>query len=166
MCATLTKVERIAIGETFKQMEVVIHNLCQEAQRRFGMDYDDLFSRASELFIIHYKTHRPTKGDFDSWIYHKIRFGLIDHGRVHLRRSKKRESGDVNLELVPESHRWDWLSELSTEHQLVVALVLRMDRPTMEKLRRILYQLHWDDEDISECIQAIRKGLSTICNDQ
>ena len=74
----LTDQQSEAIGRRFVKYERLMHRLVEEHIHKYGGDYDALFSRASDTLIVAHLRHNPGRSVWKRYIYHQIRWGLLD----------------------------------------------------------------------------------------
>ena len=87
--STLTAEQSEAIGQQFEKHLTLIDKLVRKHITKYGGDYNDLFSRATDTIIVACRRHDAARSDLDKYIYHQIVLGLVNFNLEPLRRKHK-----------------------------------------------------------------------------
>lgn len=170
-----------AIGETFLDVEHVIHEVIRRHRIKYGGDLDDLASDANALFLLAYESYDEARGSFDQWVRYFVGKQLLTQ-RVKevMRNNRLSRVTDYDLNQYEEggSSLAELLDELSEDAQTVVQLTLDPNadirlsllqrgartKPTPHRLWtsvvEFLKDCDWSPERIAESFREIRDALS------
>lgn len=137
--------------------------------KKYGGDFDELFSEALCLFVQAMEVYEPIAGTVQSWINFTIYKGLLEVKRTEARRL--RITGPVSDDLSSVYCRQCFLEELykdlSTDSQDVLSLLFALDVQKFKNkslakltLRQTLKdEMNWTNERINECFKEIEDAL-------
>jgi RNA polymerase sigma factor (sigma-70 family) len=164
-----------ALTETFEDVKKLIHQACHSFQKKYGGNYEDLFSQAQEVFLEAYDRFDSTKGmTFSTYIRQVIWWRLQDEQRHQAQRNTKlpRDSSDVtDCQKVVSSPVFDLgdfceITGMSPDAMKVVRLVVtRKEVPGMirsgkKALRNILTkEFKWSEGRIKVSFKEITTAL-------
>lgn len=160
----------VVLETEFGDLEKLVYKLVHSFCRKTGTAFDEALSEAGTLFCKHYETYNGST-QLSTWMYWKIRCGLIDSWRAKQRQAKRFQTG-----LLPEKSTidnepfsWeDWCRELSLDAEVVVELLTETfsdvdNAPTNAKkrscLRGILLSWGWSRKRIREVFAEIKEAL-------
>lgn len=91
----LTAQQSEAIGQEFLKQEHLMHQLVKKHIRRYGGDYDALFSRAIDTLMVAYLKYDPARSVWQKYIYNKLVRGLLD---LYLETVRRKHTEYTNAE--------------------------------------------------------------------
>lgn len=137
--------------------------------KRYGGDFDELFSEALVLFTQAVQSYEPILGELPNWIGYSVWHGLLEIKRTEARRLNI--TGAVGSDLTGVHKQEGGLSslwrDLSTEAQDLLGVLFDMDVSMYKnkslakcKWRQVMREDHgWDNQKISRCFREIEEAL-------
>jgi hypothetical protein len=83
-----TSLQRDILSEAFLDMEKMIFKIVLDHYKRYGGDLDELMSEAQEKFLLAHIDYDGAKGELSTYVYQKVKFGLVDLQRRNYRKLK------------------------------------------------------------------------------
>ncbi len=173
----MTTLAQDAATDSYLSVEKMIHSICWKFVKRFGSDFDDYASEASQAYMRAYNTYDSEKGiAYTTYVYQCVRNALLD-----LQRKAKCSRLTYNTEIVEgwEDKRngtgFDFVAtmkELSEDAATVMKLVantpaeivefVRVDSPMKARqvVRSYLKDLGWSAMRIGETFSEVRSILT------
>jgi len=157
--------------ETYRDVERMLCGLCHGAVRitQGALPFAEAASAANEAFIDAYVTHDPRRAKFVTWVYHRVRWALIDLvDRWKRRPDKAQEDGRELRKLPARSSGWlqTVLSDLGDDAQLMVGMVVELPESYAENagaaarvVKLSLRLLGWPVARIIEAAAEVREAI-------
>lgn len=161
----------MSMEDAHKGVERLIYYLAGKFRRKYGGNFDDLYSHAEELFVHAYYTFDPTRCPFDKYVRKTIWWGLLEKKKVSARRlAKHPEDSDpaLRLDLTAQPKHFDlrlMLTDLSDDAATVVKVLLDLPkerskaRVRVSLVRRMLHEAGWAAKRILETFTEISEAL-------
>lgn len=168
----MTRGHYVDVSAAWKQHEDLVRWSTWRIIRRYGGDFDELFSEALVLFTSAAQSYDPKMGSFSNWITFRIYKGLQEIKRSEARRLRiagPRVGLDHASNMEQKTGLMEELSKLlSSESLEVVNILFSLDDSQFKNksllklfLRKTLRQLDFSNEKISECFSEIEAALVT-----
>ena len=148
------------------------HNLVKwttwKVIKRYGGDFDELFSEALVLFTDATLDYEPILGSLSNWIQFKVFHGLKEIKRTEARRLRIAGpmSGDLSAIYKHDSYSESLLRDLSEDARFVLAVFRSLDLSRFKnkslakiELRKALWEEDWDNDKVNECFREIEEAL-------
>ncbi len=174
----MTSIATIAANETYAEVQLLLYDLVHKFIKRHGGDFDELVSRANELYMDAYISYDPDKGSFSKRVQYVVWNGMLDSYRVSTNRTRllKRQPEEILKScFLPEQEKfdlWGLLQELSGDGRTAVVLALRSppemmeamvgnDTPTSlaKALKSYLQTVGWAPSRIARVFREVRQAL-------
>ena len=168
-------------SETFYDVKNLLHKIVHKFRRRYGGDYQELFSQASLYYVKAYNTFDPSRGSFTKRIGYNVWMDLLSEKRRQAIAVKNRPAycWDPDwFECVAEQERRGLnvarlLGTISPDAAFVIKIVLDLPVPpegdgwrphkcpsySHRSLIRFLSGLEWTGQRILESFAEIKEAL-------
>lgn len=111
------------LNEEFRKVEPMLKWASHNFIKKYGGDYDDMFSEAQWFFLKAANTYDPNKGTkFSTWVWNNVRSGFTDFLR---KRSRRPQVALVADPVSPHSEPfplWELLEGISDGAKEIVSL--------------------------------------------
>ena len=149
--------------------EKLVHWIVWRVCKRYGSDYDELYSHALVLFSEAAHLYESRVGSFSNWLTFRTYKGLQEIVRTDARRLRITGPVKEANELIP--NRRDWLGkligDLSEDSRIVLEILFDLDTSKYKnkslcklELRRILRAQGVGNQKISDCFREIEAALT------
>jgi len=173
-----TKRSLVPVTDTFQEVEKFIQSISNGFLEAYNLDYDEVKSAAYLGFMQAYKSYVHKKGEFTTWVGHKVKRRLLDLLNKHIK-DGKRPLAQIDLRLYPEKDPPDfdvndWLDGLSKDARIVAKLVLKVpidirvlmtqlgeDSPGnwRQAIREFLDERGWAKKRVTRTLIEIKEAL-------
>lgn len=178
----MSKLARMAMEETFSDLEPLLHQVVHKFSRRYpGIPHDELFSVACERFVAAYRSNkRYTK--LSTWLTNMVWWGLLDYYRSEAKQHRRNtpisscpDNPLATLQARPRREFRHFLGDLTDDARFVallatnlppdIKLEARRRRPKAKEpvcqhaLKEFLADLGWAAQRIAESFEEIRRAL-------
>ena len=154
---------------TYRSVEKLLHLIAHKHQRRYGGNYDDLFSTANWAYLYAQRTHDPERGPLAKRIgYYVPHFLANEMQRQQQRREINVDTGDAMNALAgaPDRHHFDLdglLGEVSSDAAVMIRTALDLPEKHIASKQRALVRFFrntgWTLTRIFESFREIRDAL-------
>lgn len=154
----------------WEQYEQLVRWVTWKVIKRYGGDYDELFSEALVAFTEATQSYDPNLGSLSNWIHIKCYKALQELRRTEARRNSITgpfvSLDEIKTIYSSKSVFEDLWSILSDEAQTVLDLLFHLDcsqykNKSFAKLsvRSTLMRKGWHKEEINQCFKEIEQAL-------
>jgi len=171
----LTEQQSRDIGREFEENQEMIDRMVTKHIKRYGGDYEALFSRATDTLIVAWLRHDPTRSPWQKYISEQIKLGFINlHketvNRKHLSVTNAHET--LQEMTYKEAREHDdfyddlrqWLSEDSRAlfELYIEDVTSKSPTKTFSLFRKIMLKMKWSRPRINMAIMELRDILTSI----
>jgi len=165
------------ITDTYYDIEKLIHKICNDFQKKFGGEIEDLIGEAHQTFMKAYPKYDQNRGAFTTLLHHSIFRQLQTFSIRKKKREEKRAKTFTNqIWKFPAIPRFDWKTfgeSLSDDAEMIVKLIFDSPKEINQSilnsgstklnwtktLKNHLYDLGWSYTRISKSFGEIRGAL-------